>query len=409
MKKIWIVNHYAMPPEIEPRPRTIKFAEYLTKKGYQVTVFAASSIHNTNKNLISGKETYIERQYGTIHFVHVKARSYTNTLSRILNLLSFPIRLRSIAHHFAKPDIILYTAAIPFGNSIYYLAKKLKAKFLVEVLDLWPESFVMTGILKKNNPVMPFLYFCEKWLYRRADHLIFSMEGGSEYIRDKGWDKDHNGPIDMKRVAHINNGVDIQEYESNLQKYELDDIDVNDESMFKIVYIGSIRLFNNVGLLIHAAEQMRDQKDVVILIYGDGDERKTLEKYVLENKLTNVRFKEKFIDKKYIPYLLSRSSINVLNYQQNGIWKYGGSQTKLFQYMASGKPIVSNTVSKYCLIRRYDCGISQDFKTGQEYAEAFMRIKNLSESEYCAMCQNARNAAKEYDYDKLTNDLKRLF
>ena len=31
MKKIWLVNHYAMPPELEPRLRTIKFAEYLTK------------------------------------------------------------------------------------------------------------------------------------------------------------------------------------------------------------------------------------------------------------------------------------------------------------------------------------------------------------------------------------------
>ena len=77
-----------------------------------------------------------------------------------------------------------------------------------------------------------------------------------------------------------------------------------------------------------------------------------------------------------------KSSINILNYQQNGIWKYGGSQSKLFQYLASGKPIVSNIVPGYCLIRQHECGISSEFKTADEYASAFESLRNLSEEEY---------------------------
>ena len=45
-KKIWLINHYAMPPDLEPRVRTIKLAHYLTLKGYDVKVIAASSMHN---------------------------------------------------------------------------------------------------------------------------------------------------------------------------------------------------------------------------------------------------------------------------------------------------------------------------------------------------------------------------
>lgn len=408
MKKIWLVNHYAMPPEFEPRLRTIKFAEYLIKKGYDVTIFGASSMHNMKLNLINGSEDYIKKQYGILKFVHVRAKSYSNYFERVLNLLEFSIRLSMIANEFDKPDIILHTATVPFGNMLYFLAKKFKVKYYVEVLDLWPESFVMTGIVNKKNPIMPILYYFEKWLYKRADHLIFSMEGGKDYILEKKWDKANNGPIDINKVSYINNGVDLYDFHNNLEKYSIEDDDLNNDGTFKIIYIGSIRLFNNVQLLIKAAEKLLNYKDIVFLIYGDGDERKTLEKYVEDNNITNVRFKEKFIDKKYIPYLLSKSSINVLNYQQNGIWKYGGSQSKLFQYLASGRPIVSNIVHRYCLIRKYGCGISEEFKTAEEYANAFKAIKNLSKEEYDLMCRNARETAKLFDYEKLTDDLIQL-
>lgn len=408
MKRIWLVNHYAMPPELEPRLRTIKFAEYLTKAGYDVTIFGASSMHNMELNLITGKEDYMEKQYGTLKFVHVRAKSYSNYFERVLNLLEFPIRLRKISHKFDKPDVILHTANVPFGNIMYFLAKKLNAKYYVEVLDLWPESFVMTGIVNKKNPIMPLFYYFEKWLYKKADQLIFSMQGGKDYIIEKGWDNGSGEPIDINKVSYINNGVDLNDFNKNIEQYTIQDDDLNDDNTFKIVYIGSIRLFNNVRLLVEAAEKLRNQKEVVFLIYGDGDERKSLEGYVKNKNLTNVRFKDKFIDKKYIPYLLSKSSINVLNYQQNGIWKYGGSQSKLFQYLASGKPIVSNIVPGYCLIRQYECGISSEFRTTDEYAEAFNSIKNLSQEDYLSMCKNAKVAAKNYDYEKLTDDLIEL-
>lgn len=408
MKKIWLVNHYAMPPELEPRLRTIKFAEYLTKAGYDVTIFGASSMHNMDMNLISEKEDYIEKQYGILKFVHVRARSYTNYIERILNLLEFAIRMRKIASNFEKPDVILHTATVPFGNIMYYLAKKLKAKYYVEVLDLWPESFVMTGILNKKNPLMPLLYYFEKWLYKRADQLFFSMEGGKDYILEKGWDAASGGPINIDKVSYINNGVDLNDFSENLENYTIDDEDLNNENTFKIVYIGSIRLFNNVGLLVEAAEKLQNKKDMIFLIYGDGDERKPLEEYVRKKNIQNVRFKNTYIDKKYIPYLLSKSSINVLNYQQNGIWKYGGSQSKLFQYLASGKPVVSNIVPGYCLIRRHECGISSEFTTADEYARAFESIRNLSEEDYLIMCNNAKEAAQNFDYKKLTNSLIKL-
>ena len=62
-KRIWLINQYAMPPELESRLRTIKFAHYLGAMGYDVTVFASSIMHNMGINLIENGEPYIEKRY----------------------------------------------------------------------------------------------------------------------------------------------------------------------------------------------------------------------------------------------------------------------------------------------------------------------------------------------------------
>ncbi len=53
------------------------------------------------------------------------------------------------------------------------------------------------------------LYKGEKWIYKKADALIFTVEGGPKYLRDKEWDKESGGSIDLKRVFYINNGIDL--------------------------------------------------------------------------------------------------------------------------------------------------------------------------------------------------------
>ena len=64
---VWLINQYAMPPQYESRLRTIKFAHYLKAKGYDVTVFASSIMHNMGIDLIDGKEACIECDLSLIH------------------------------------------------------------------------------------------------------------------------------------------------------------------------------------------------------------------------------------------------------------------------------------------------------------------------------------------------------
>ncbi len=409
-KKIWLINPVAMPPKYEVRIQTLKRAQYLIASGHDVTIIGGSYLHNTSINLITDNSKFLQAEYDGIKFIHIKTNNYSgNGILRFYNLILFNFRLFFLSKKFAKPDVIAQVASIPFDIILHYVAKKFKAKHIVDVVDLWPESFVQYGLISKNNPLTKLAYLAEKWLYERADEIVFSMEGGRDYIIEKGWDIDSGGKINLNKVHYINNGVDLNDFDSNKKLYKLDDSDLEDDLLFKVIYLGSIRLANNIKLLIDAAELLKDKKNIRFLIYGDGDDRDYLVEYCNNKQLNNVIFKQKWIELKYVPYVLSKSSLNILNYMPSKILKYGGSQSKSFQYMASGKPICSNIKMGYCPITKYNLGIAKDFKSVNEYANAILSFAEMDTAEYETIYTNARNAAKHYDYKYLTANFEKLF
>lgn len=404
MKRIWLINPVAMPPQYEARIQTLKRAQYLRSHGFDVTIISGSFLHNTNKNLIEDNSSYKFLVYEDGQkFVHIRTSNYSsNGLARIYSILEFYFRLWWHASSFEKPDYISHLAAVPFGNITYFVAKKFKAKFIVDIVDLWPESFVAYGLVSKKNLLLKLAYWAEYWLYKKADLLIFSMEGGKDYIKEKKWDIEQGGKIDTNRIFYINNGVDLKDFDFNKIKNKITDEDLENNQIFKVIYIGSIRLANNVMQLVEAAEHLKDFTDIKFLIYGDGEDRSTLEQYCEEKQLNNIVFKQKWVGLKYVPYILSKSSLNILNYKPSSILRFGGSQSKLFQYMASGKPICANVKMNYCPIEKFNIGIAQEFKDSKEYAEAILSFYKMDKVEYNTICANTRNASQNYDYKLLT-------
>ena len=409
-KIIWLVNTCAMPPHLEPRLQTIKLAQYLGEKGYDVKIFASSVMHNMDMNLIEDGSPYVVKSYGNVHFVHINTLQYGKSrVKRIFSALQFRHKVAKLAHKFPRPDVIIHVPGFLLGYKIANLAKKLGAKYITQVLDLYPESIVELGVMGRNNPIIKALRWYEKRMYIKADEHVFSQEGGKDYIISQGWDKAHGGPIDLNTVHYINNGVDLKDFEFNKEHYTIEDADLLDTSVKKVMYLGSIRLANNVMQLVKAAEVLKEREDIKFLIYGNGDERSLLESYCKEHNLKNVLFKDKWVEPKYVPYIVSQADVHVLNYMPGGFGHYGGSQSKSFQYMASGKPICCNIRMAYCPITKYNIGISNEFKSAEEYAEAILSLVDMPKAEYEAMCLRAKEAAKQYDYEYLTLKMIEIF
>ena len=115
---IWLINHYAVPPKYYPLARTTNFAKYLMRMGHTVTVFAASSVHNSDVNLITNGSLYREETADGVHYVYVRCRQYSgNGAQRVINMFEFPRRLRRVCAKFPKPDAVLSTARRPWRRS----------------------------------------------------------------------------------------------------------------------------------------------------------------------------------------------------------------------------------------------------------------------------------------------------
>ena len=408
-KKVWLINQYAMPPKYEVRIQTLKRAQYLIELGHDVTIISGSYLHNTSRNLITDNKKFIKKKYDGIKFIHIKTNSYKgNSIKRYYNLILFAFRFFFLSKKFDKPDVISQLATVPFGNIIYYVAKRVNAKYIVDVVDLWPESFVAFGLISSKNPFIKIAYKAEKWLYEKADEIVFSMEGGKDYIKEKGWDLESGGKIDLKKVHYINNGVDLKDFDLNKSLFKISDVDLEDNNIFNVIYIGSIRLANNLKQLIDAAEVLKDEGNIKFLIYGDGEDRVSLENYCKINGLTSIKFKQKWVELKYVPYILSRSSLNILNYMPNPISRFGGSQSKSFQYMASAKPICANIKFGYCPITKNNLGLAKSFKNPKEYAKAILSFVKMDTKEYELICSNTRKIAENYDYKRLTLKFEKL-
>lgn len=398
---IWLINHYAVPPKYYPLARTTNFAKYLMRMGHTVTIFAASSVHNSDLNLITDDSLYREDTVDGIRYVYVRCRSYRgNGKQRIINMFEFSRRLPQVVKHYDRPDAVLASSATPPACMAgLRIAKKYGARAVAEISDLWPLSFVDYGMISAKNPALIPMYAYEKRMYQYADAVIFTMEGAYDYIVEKGWDKD----IPKEKVHYINNGVDLELFRYNREHYQIEDEDLNNPDIFKVVYTGSIRKVNNLGLLLDAAKEVKDPK-VKFLVWGDGDELSALRQRVIDEDIQNVVFKGR-VEKKYVPHIVSESSLNIAHNTPSLLFRFGISFNKIFDYMAAEKPILSDFPCPYNPAEMCGAGRAVEKATAKNIAAEIEYMTNLPVEKYNEYCNNAALAAVKYSFEELTKQL----
>jgi len=410
MKVIWMFNHDACMPDTGPLLRHYYFSKGLTSKGFKTTVFASNQIHFNDVIVDTKGKKFIVKFYNDLPFVYIKTRKYKgNGISRVLNMISYFINLFPATKDYekltSKPDVIIGSSVHPLSCvAAILIARRYKVPNIVEIRDLWPEALFSFGKVKEQSILGKSLLCGERWIYENANAIIFTKEGDIDHIKEMKWDVDQGGNIDLKKCFYINNGVDLDEFSLNGKNTQISDKDLTDES-FKIIYTGTIRPVNNLDKVLDAAKILKVDSDIKFLIYGYGNELERLSKRVVDENLTNVKFKG-YVDKRNVPYILSKASANLLNYSQSKYnWSRGNSSNKLFEYMASGKPIISTIKMGYSIIDKYQCGFTLSEDTSEELARVVLKVKNLDRENYEEICKNAQNGASFFDFKVLTDKL----
>lgn len=402
-KIVWIVNEYN-GPNAGIRTRQTVLSQHLASKGYKVYIICGSSDYKGGKNYIENKVRYNSVNFDGAFFYVIRTSNYQHNYKRVLVSLQFQHRIWSLRNKLPKPDVIISDFAGLFGNGFLKWKKKYGTRIIFDVLDLWPELFVDMGYLKKGSIITKVLYQMEHRSYKNADSIIFSFQGGRDYIIDKGWSKETGGDVDTSSIGYLNNGVDLETVDKQKIEHVLNDPDLDTEK-FTIVYLGSVSRFNGLEILVQAAQILQNSgnKKIQILIYGYGNQEERLKKMAFKYQLRNIKFKGK-LDKKYAMNLLTRSDLNVFTFRDTSLLKYGTSPNKLFMYFASGRPVLSMIKPSYDLVEEHECGLSVD-NNPEDVAEAMIRFSEMERDKYTAYCKNARDTAVKYDYKNLVDVL----
>ena len=404
MKTVWIINHYAEPPEVGKYLRHFNFARKLKEK-YKVKIFTASTVHNTDVNIIEDGKSYVEKTIDGVDFVFIKTSQYFgNSYARIKNMFDYYFGVQKVTKNFGSCDIVYSSSP----HSLTWLAarkiaKRYGAKFIAETRDLWPLTFIEMGRMTRGSIPARILFKIEKSIYKSADRLIFTIPGGYKYVEDLG--------LDSSKCSYINNFIDLDEFDYNAKNKIYDGKEYNEDKSFKVVFTGALGKANNLMELLRAAKYLKSmgEDDIRIYLFGYGAEEENLRAFKEENSLDNVHFMGK-VKKEVVPNILVKSDLNIITLNHiPGLFKYGLSPNKIFEYFAAKKPILMNVKSGFDLVEKYQAGKSVDGKSEKELAEAILEFKNMNHSDYEKYANNARKASHDFELDKLTEKLIDVF
>ncbi|WDU84531.1 hypothetical protein [Caloramator sp. Dgby_cultured_2] len=103
------------------------------------------------ERLNEGEKYRIENING-VKFLWIRTFPYkTNDYKRFINMISFAINSYKLLKKFERPDVIIASSVHPFTCIAgYYLARNFNARYIAEIRDLWPETLIDMGAMKKT-------------------------------------------------------------------------------------------------------------------------------------------------------------------------------------------------------------------------------------------------------------------
>jgi colanic acid biosynthesis glycosyl transferase WcaI len=226
-----------------------------------------------------------------------------------------------------KFDIILASTP-PVTTPLigWILSKVRRAKLIIEIRDLQPESSEDFGNLNRSLFTRT-LKKLMHGLYRRADRIVSVTDGITDYLETIG--------IKGDKVVTVKSGFSSEfvdaGYDGIRKKFGW-------EEKYLVLYAGTLGWAHSLETVIEAARQLTDQPDICFVFVGDGQKRQALEGMVRDYGLKNVVFLGAQ-PLETIPYFLKTSDILIESLKEVPVTK-GTFPAKLFEYMASGRPIV---------------------------------------------------------------------
>ncbi len=325
--KILILTQYYLPETGAPQNRLSSLAFHLKKMGNEVEILTA--MPNYPKYTIYGAykgKWYCKEEIDgiTVHRSSIWVSQKKGLLPRLLYYFSFTgSSLFSARFRLSRPDVLLCESPPLFlGISAVWLKKRWKSKLVFNVSDLWPESVEKLGFIS-NKWVLGRSYQLAHWIYDHADLISGQTKGIIETISQIR---------PAKKCFWFPNGIDMERFPVNNTGA------ADTKTGFTLLYAGIIGHAQGLEVILQAAALLRDRKDIVFYLIGDGPVKQDLIKLRQQLSLENVQFVDNQPSAKIAEWL-HRCDAYIVPLKKLDLFK-GAIPSKLFEPLAIGKPIL---------------------------------------------------------------------
>ncbi|MCB1038280.1 MAG: glycosyltransferase family 4 protein [Acidimicrobiales bacterium] len=329
-----ILTQYYRPETGAPQNRLSDLARRARERGHEVTVITAmpnypsgTVLAGYRRRLVSSDEVdgvrvlrswiYGHRGRGTVHQLMAYASFAASSL------LTAPFRIK-------RADVLLWESPPIFlAPTAELLARRLGARVVMNVSDLWPETAIDLGMVRNRHLVRFFMWMARR-SYRRSDLVLGQTEGILEGIQAV-----QPGTPTML----VPNGVDCERFHPVPRDDRLAARLGLPSDRRVVVYAGNFGRAQALEQVVSAARQLlAERDDLVVALIGDGPVKPSVVQAAVGIDPDRLLIRSS-VDVSEMPSLLGLIDVALVPLADQPIFE-GARPSKMFEFLAAGVPFV---------------------------------------------------------------------
>ncbi|ATQ66586.1 glycosyltransferase family 4 protein [Methylosinus trichosporium] len=387
--RILMLSHYYAPEVNAPASRTSEHSRAWARAGHRVTVVTCAPNHPRGKIYPGYRNWLFQREViDGVEVVRLWTLLNANEgfLLRTLSYLSFLVAATAAAPFLPRPDVIVSTSPQFFcGLAGRVLRAVKRCPWVLEIRDLWPESIVSVGAMRKGLAIR-FLEALEASAYRRADGVVVVADSFVEHVAERRRRRE--------AIHVIKNGVDLDLFQPGDGAEIRARFDLGDRIV--AAYVGTHGMAHGLDTLLDAAALLRDDPRIGFLLVGDGAERARLVERAREMRLDNVRIVGQ-LPKRDMPAVWSATDVSLILLRRTETFTKV-LPSKMFEAMAMARPIALGVEGEAAaLLAEAGAGLAVEPENAPALAAAVRRLAEDAALRARLGAAGAEHVRRHYD------------
>jgi colanic acid biosynthesis glycosyl transferase WcaI len=353
----------------EPTFKGVKFVKGLEAQGFAVEVVTGFPNYPGGKIYEGYRVRPIQREVMdgvSVTRLAMYPSHGQNSVKRMLCYFSFMASsLFYLLFRAPKADLILvYHPSIIAGLSALIARIFRGTPVIVDIQDIWPDSFGSTGMINSKRALRLIEKLCQV-VYRGADHITVITQGARDLLMSRG--------VPSEKIRLIYEFAEETALPLGSPPPEI----LAKIPGFRVLFAGNMGAAQGLSTVLSAAELVAKQRaEVQICLLGAGIELEALKAKALEMGLTNVHFLPRVPLADVQSYLIHADCL-LVNLIADPLFKTT-IPSKLLAYLYAGRPILMSVEGESArLVAEAGAGLSCPPQNPAALADAICKMYDM--------------------------------